>query len=75
MYELLFKYGLDCSLIEDALHVPPEYADLFALFERILLCRRRAATVLSPRFRARMKLPRDVAVVLARAIWAHRRVY
>ena len=40
---------------------------------RVSHCRRCAATFLCAPFRASLKLPRDVAVLLARAVWLHRR--
>ena len=72
--EYLFERGAHF----DFSRPPPRVALAMAvtwnrLKQRIFQCRSAAATLLCVHFRAGLKLPRDVAVLLARAVWLHRR--
>ena len=69
MATYLFEHGAPFALMPGDIH-----SSIMSRFERrISNCRRCAATLLCAPFRAGLKLPRDVATLLARAVWLHRR--
>lgn len=73
LVQLFFSHGARLPIVDESNLSPQSAALLAELKARIHSCRRRAATILSARFRARLGVPRDVAMIIARKIWAQRR--
>lgn len=77
LMQFLFARGATCARLHHWVDTTTMQSQNFVrayaqLTARISSCRRRAATVLSACFRAHAKLPRDMAMLLAREIWANR---
>lgn len=74
--QLLFARGATCAGLHNWANGPVRSIDLARCYARLAARIRsaalRAATILSARFRAHTKLPRDMAMLLAREIWRTR---